>query len=145
MISYTQKLDFGSGFNYAGRTAAGIGGTFPKWKSTFTAAYDSASFTAQLRWNWQSKVQDVSFGCFLDDANGDAQFYQCAPDVKGLSYFDLSLRKKIGSNFELTGIVQNMFNQKAESTVGGFLAEGGRDVSYFNPIIWAVRSRLRPR
>ena len=47
----------------------------------------------------------------------------------------LSLRKKIGSNFELTGIVQNLFDQKAEKTVGGFLDEGGTDVSYFNPII----------
>ncbi len=59
----------------------------------------------------------------------------CAPDVPGLSYFDLSLRKKIGDNFELTGIVQNMFNQKAKKTVGGYFAEGGTDVAYWNPVI----------
>ena len=125
LVSYLKSFDFNGGEN-AGTSGGGIGGTLPKWKSTATLAYDSASFTAQVRWNWQSDVEDVAFCNKGDD---------CAPKIKGLSYFDLSLRKKIGSNFELTGIVQNMFNQKAEKTVGGFFAEGGTDVSYFNPII----------
>ena len=62
-------------------------------------------------------------------------FCNLDPDTPGLSYFDLSLRKSIGNNFELTGIVQNLFNQKAKKTASGFFAEGGVDASYWNPVI----------
>ena len=125
LISWNEETSFGGG-NFSGASGTGIGGTFPEWKATTTVAYDSDSFTAQLRWNWQSDVEDVAL-CNIGE--------NCAEDLKGLSYFDLSLRKKIGDNFELTGIVQNLFNQKAEKTAGGFFNEGGTDVSYFNPII----------
>jgi outer membrane receptor protein involved in Fe transport len=124
LVSWLDELKFSeTGINFAGRTGVGIGGTFPEWKSTLTVAYDSDDFTAQVRWNYQSDVEDVAF-CV-----------DCAPDVPGLSYFDLSLRKSIGDNFELTGIVNNLFNQKARKTVGGFLAEGGVDAAYWNPVI----------
>ncbi len=125
LISWLDVIDFGGG-NSKGAGFGGIGGAFPEWKSTMTLAYDSDSFTAQMRWNWQSDLEDVAFCGIGDD---------CAPKIPGLSYFDLSLRKKIGDNFELTGIVQNLFNQKARKTVGGFFAEGGTDVSYWNPVI----------
>lgn len=125
LISWLDVVDFGGG-NFAGGGGTGIGGSFPEWKSTLTVAYDSSSFTAQMRWNYQSSLEDAAFCNIGDD---------CAPKVPALSYFDLSLRKKIGSNFELTGIVQNLFDAKAKKTVGGFFAEGGTDVSYFNPII----------
>ena len=96
-----------------------------------TVAYDSDDFTAQMRWNWQSDdVDDVAFSCTAQVGED-----QTAPNIDGLSYFDLSLRKSIGNNFELTGIVQNLFNQKAKKTVSGFGAEGGTDISYWNPII----------
>jgi outer membrane receptor protein involved in Fe transport len=125
LISWNEEISFG-GANFSGAGAAGIGGNFPEWKSTMTLAYDSDSFTAQMRWNWQSDLEDVGF-CNIGD--------NCAPDIRGLSYFDLSLRKKIGDNFEITGIVSNIFNQKAEKTVAGFGAEGGVDVAYWNPVI----------
>ncbi len=126
VISWLDKIDFGTGVNLAGATGGGIGGAFPEWKSTLTVAYDSDDFTAQGRWNWQSDLEDAVFCNPGDD---------CAPKVPGLSYFDLSLRKSIGNNFELTGIVQNLFNQKARKTVGGAPAEGGVDVAYWNPVI----------
>jgi iron complex outermembrane receptor protein len=125
LISWLDSYKF-NGTEFGGGTGGGIGGTLPEWKSTMTAAYDSDSFTAQMRWNWQSRVEDIA-QCGIGD--------HCAPKINGLSYFDLSLRKKIGSNFEITGIVENLFNQKAHKTVSGFGAEGGTDVSYWNPII----------
>jgi iron complex outermembrane recepter protein len=121
VISWLDKIDFGTG-NFAGKTGGGIGGTFPEWKSSLTAAYDSDSFTAQLRWNYSSKVEEA-FG----DVAGD-------PTLPALSYFDLSLRKKIGSNFELTGIVENLFNAKPVRTPAG--DAGFRvNATYYNPII----------
>jgi iron complex outermembrane receptor protein len=127
LLSWTDKFEFNGGES-AGTTGGGIGGTIPEWKSTLTVAYDSDDFTAQLRWNWQSDVDDISF-CGVGNSSCGS------PDVKGLSYVDLSLRKSIGNNFEVTGIVQNLFNQEAEQTVSGFFAEGGTDVAYWNPII----------
>jgi iron complex outermembrane receptor protein len=127
LLSWLDKYDFND-TDFAGTTGGGIGGTLPEWKSTLTVAYDSDDFTAQMRWNWQADTEDINaFSCNPGD--------NCAPDLPGLSYFDLSLRKSIGNNFELTGIVQNLFNQKAEKSVSGFSAEGGTDIGYWNPVI----------
>jgi outer membrane receptor protein involved in Fe transport len=122
LISWLDKLDFGitavpnaSGYNFGS-----IGGTFPEWKSTLTTAYESDSFTAQLRWNYLSSTIDY-FGAANDGK------------LPALSYFDLSLRKKIGSNFEITGIIQNLFNAKYHKTVNG--DQGGVETAYYNPII----------
>ena len=129
VISWLDNLQFTEdGFNYAGATAGGIGGTFPEWKATTTVAYDSDDFTAQLRWNWQSDAEDVSFATDPADAN-------VADKLEGLSYFDLSLRKSIGNNFEMTGIVNNIFNQKPKVNVSGILSEGSIDNSYWSPIV----------
>ena len=119
-ISWLDKIDFGGG-NFAGFSGGGIGGTFPEWKSTFTVAYDSSDFTAQVRWNYLSETEEA-FG--LDEN----------PKLPALSYFDLSLRKKIGDNFELTGIMNNVFNAKAKQTPAG---DSGPRVNstYYNPII----------
>jgi len=127
LLSWLDKWEF-NGTDFAGTTGGGIGGTLPEWKSTLTVAYDSDDFTVQGRWNWQEDAEDLAgFSC--------PPGVGCAPDLPGLSYFDLSLRKSIGNNFELTGIVQNLFNQKAEKSVSGFGAEGGTDISYWNPVI----------
>jgi iron complex outermembrane receptor protein len=127
LLSWLDKYEF-NGTDFANTTGGGIGGTLPEWKSTLTVAYDSDDFTAQMRWNWQSDAEDINaFSC---DPGSN-----CAPDLPGLSYFDLSLRKSIGNNFELTGIVQNLFNQKAKKSVSGYSAEGGTDIGYWNPVI----------
>ena len=123
LLSWLDSFEF-NGTELKGTSGGGIGGSIPEWKSTMTVAYDSEDFTAQMRWNYQTSMEDVAW---CNPA--------CSPDVPGLSYFDLSMRKSIGNNFELTGIVQNLFNQKAKHTAGGFFAEGGMDVAYWNPVI----------
>ena len=128
-ISWLDKIDFGSG-NFKGMSGGGIGGTFPEYKSTMTVAYDSDSFTAQMRWNYLSKTTEA----FGDTGNPRLPATARDPVLPALSYFDLSLRKKIGSNFELTAIVQNVFNAKAKHTPAG--DSGFRvNASYYNPII----------
>ena len=108
---------------------APIVGLCTEWKSTMTVAYDSDSFTAQVRWNYSSKLEeDVGLGNLPGFGNTN-------PTRPALSYFDLSLRKKIGSNFELTGIVSNILNAKARVTVGGLGDQGGVDTTYYNPVI----------
>ena len=131
IVSWLDNIQFTEdGFNFAGATGGGIGGTFPEWKATTTVAYDSDDFTAQLRWNWMSDMDDV--GVF---DTGDPEVRNLATDLEGLSYFDLSLRKSIGNNFELTGIVNNIFNQKPKESVTGVFTEGGLDAAYWGPVI----------
>ncbi len=125
-ISYLRYLSFGQSApqNASGYNFGGIGGTFPKYKSTLTTAYDSDSFTAQLRWNYSSRT--VNFTTFANNGKNNDR-------LPALSYFDLSLRKKIGSNFEITGIVQNLFNAKFDKSING--DQGGVETAYYSPII----------
>ena len=129
LLSYLRKIDFGGG-NFAGKSGTGIGSTYPRWKSTMTVAYDSSSFTAQLRWNYLSKTTEA----FGDKGNPSLPSTARDPILPALSYFDLSLRKSIGSNFELTAIIDNLFNAKAKHTPAG---DAGFRVNetYYNPII----------
>ncbi len=135
LLSWNESINF-DGFEASGIAFAGVGGAYPEWKSTMTVAYDSNDFTAQLRWNWTSKLEeDVGLGNLTDFGNQN-------PTRPALSYFDLSMRKKIGDNFELTGIVSNVFNAKARVTVGGFADQGGVDTTYYNPVILGRYFRL---
>ncbi|MCL6683616.1 TonB-dependent receptor plug domain-containing protein [Sphingomonas alba] len=120
LLSWLNEIDFGTG-DFAGKTGGGIGGTFPEWKSTLTVAYDSDDFTAQMRWNYLSETVEA----FGDEHD---------PRLPALSYFDLSLRKSIGNNFELTGIIQNLFDAKPKQTPAG--DSGFRvNAAYYNPVI----------
>ena len=73
-----------------------------------------------MRWNYNSATID-----YTGSANDGK--------LPALSYFDLSLRKKIGSNFEMTAIIQNLLNAKYHKTVNG--DQGGVETAYYNPII----------
>jgi outer membrane receptor protein involved in Fe transport len=127
LLSWLDKFDF-NGTDLAGTSGGGIGGTLPEWKSTLTVAYDSDDFTVQGRWNWMKDLDDVSFSAASQIGED-----QTAPHIPGLSYFDLSLRKSIGNNFELTGIVQNLFNQKPVRTPSAF--QGSIDQTYWSPVV----------
>jgi iron complex outermembrane receptor protein len=129
LLSWTDEIVF-DGYDAAGVAFSGVGGTFPEWKSTLTVAYDSDSFTAQLRWNYLGKLEE-DVGLDLTDLG----LNNTNPTRPALSYFNLSLRKKIGDNFELTGIVDNLFNAKPKRTVGGLGDQGGLDTTYYNPLL----------
>ena len=131
LLSYTKSINF-DGFEAAGLAFSGVGGVFPEWKSTMTVAYDSDAFTAQLRWNYLAKLEE-DVGLSRDGEEGG--FGNTNPDRPALSYFDLSLRKRIGANFELTGIVSNLFDAKPKRTPGGIGDQGGIDTTYYNPLI----------
>jgi iron complex outermembrane receptor protein len=127
LLSWTDKYVF-NGTDFAGTADSGVGGVIPEWKSTMTVAYDSDSFTAQLRWNYLGKTEELQ-------GLSDTDFGNTNPTRPALSYFDLSLRKKIGDNFELTGIISNLFNARPKSTPAGIGDQGGIDTTYYNPLL----------
>ena len=131
LISYTDSINF-DGYEAAGISNSGVGGSNPRWKSTLTAAYDSDAFTAQVRWNYSSKLEEDQG---LDFSQDDPPGPNLNPSRPALSYFDLSLRKRIGANFELTGIVSNVLNAKPKRTPGGLGDQGGVDTTYYNPLL----------
>ncbi len=107
---------------FAGKSSGGAGGAIPKYKSTLTVGYDTDSFTAQVRWNYLSTVEE-DWGLAIN------------PKTPALSYFDLSLSQKIGDNFQLTGIVQNALGAKPKRTVNGAFDQGGLDTTWYGPLI----------
>jgi len=107
---------------FAGKSSGGAGGAVPEFKSTLTVGYDTDSFTAQVRWNYLSSVEE-DWGLALN------------PKTPALSYFDLSLSQKIGDNFQLTGVVQNALGAKPKRTPNGFNDQGGVDTTWYGPLI----------
>jgi iron complex outermembrane recepter protein len=107
---------------FAGRSVGGAGGAIPEYKSTLTVGYDTDAFTAQVRWNYLSSVEE-DFGLTLN------------PVTPALSYFDLSVSQEIGDNFQLTGIINNVLGAKPKRTPNGAFDQGGIDTTYYGPLV----------
>lgn len=111
-----------NGSEYAGTSSGGIGSSFPEFKSTLSVAYSLKDFTAQLRWNYAESV--------MEDWGANPN-----PYTPALSYFDLSVKKEIIKDFEVTFIAQNLFNQKPVRTPNGYFDQGGLDTTWYSNII----------
>lgn len=110
--------------DFAGLSSGGAGGAIPKYKSTLTVGYDTDDFTAQVRWNFLSQVEE-DFGNEPDPN----------PVTPALSYFDLSVSQKINDNFQLTAIVNNVLGAKPKRTPNGQFDQGGIDTTWYGPLI----------
>jgi outer membrane receptor protein involved in Fe transport len=111
-----------NGTEYASTSSGGIGSAFPEFKSTLSVAYRLSDFTAQLRWNYSASVEED-----WDETPN--------PQTPALSTFDLSLRQVVAKSFEVTAIVQNLFEQKPVRTPNGYFDQGGVDTAWYNNII----------
>lgn len=111
-----------NGTEYAGTSSGGIGSAYPEFKSTLSVAYILKDFTAQLRWNYVDSVEED-----WDEVPN--------PRTPALSYFDLSIKKEILKDFDVTFVAQNLFNQKPVRTPNGYYDQGGVDTTWFNPVI----------
>lgn len=119
---------------FAGKSSGGNGGAIPAYKSTLTAAYDLDALTVQMRWNFISEVEE-DWGLPVN------------PITPDLSYYDLSIRQGITDKFDLTLIVNNLFDAKPKRTPNGYNDQGGVDTTWYGPIIfgrsYAVSARAR--
>ncbi len=122
VFTWVDKYKLGA-TEFAGKSAGGAGGAIPEFKSTLTVGYDTDAFTAQLRWNYLSEVEE-------DFGNEPLN-----PVTPALSYFDLSLSQEIGDNFQLTGIINNVFGAKPKRTPNGQFDQGGIDTTWYGPLV----------
>ena len=67
VFTWVDKYKLGA-TEFAGKSAGGAGGGIPKYKSTLTVGYDTDTFTAQMRWNYLSEVEE-DFGKSYQSSN----------------------------------------------------------------------------
>lgn len=123
LFSYVDRFEV-NGYNYIGLNESGLGGGLPTYSSTFSMTYSDSRFTGMLRWVFQSALEE--------DFYGDPEYDPWTPSI---SYFDLSLSQKFGDNFELTGIVHNLFGQPIRSTPIGYYDQANVDTVTYSSII----------
>lgn len=126
-LSFSEQFSWLDSYNingteYSSTSSGGIGSAYPEFKSTLSVAYKLEDFTAQLRWNYSASVEED-----WDEVPN--------PQTPALSYFDLSLKQVVAKSFEVTAIVQNLFNQKPVRTPNGYSDQGGVDTAWYNNII----------
>jgi iron complex outermembrane receptor protein len=115
---FSYQLDYSvGGTNAVGTTnGGGFSGIASEFKNNLTAAVETETFTGQLRWVY---------------ASGAA-----AEGIRDLSFFDLSLRARVSDQFELVGIVGNLFD-KLPPQVSGFSNEqSNTSASFYAPIFY---------
>ncbi|RYG19715.1 MAG: TonB-dependent receptor, partial [Caulobacteraceae bacterium] len=110
LFSYVESLDV-DGTEYAGTSAAYIGGGLFDFKSVFSAAYDVADFTFFARWTYVPELEDIAFGANYFD--GSPTY---APDA---SYVDVSARWDVTDTLQLTAFVGNVFDEETPQIASG--------------------------
>ncbi|WP_285711707.1 TonB-dependent receptor domain-containing protein [Erythrobacter oryzae] len=126
---FTYTMDFiNGGTNVVGTTdGGGFSGVSSKFKNNLTAAYETEGFTGQLRWVYATGARDD-----LAVFSGPGGF-GVIPD---LSYFDLSLRTRINDRINLTGIVGNLFDERAPLVNGISGEQSNTSASFYANIFY---------
>jgi outer membrane receptor protein involved in Fe transport len=112
---------------FAGTTSAGIGGTFPDYKSVFTANYSVGDWTFFGRWTYQPEVTS---------SNGFASGFGGAISPSS-SYVDLSTRWNVTDSFTLTLNIDNVADEYPTQTPDGVFGGQGN----IDPQIYRVLGR----
>ena len=129
LLSWLDKFDF-NGTDFAGTSGGGIGGTIPEWKSTLTVAYDSDDFTAQMRWNWQSDLDDVAFSAAS----------QIGEDKTAAEHPGPELLRPVAAQVDrqqlrVDGYRPEPVQPEAQEDGLRLHREGGVDYTYWSPVI----------
>jgi hypothetical protein len=100
-------IDYGSGgFDNTGLVVNGLGGIFPEFANTFTAAVDFRQVTVQVRHAYES-------GSALFTSNA-ALLGMRVPDYHNV---ELSARFSVNENFEMTLTVQDLLDELPPQTL----------------------------
>ncbi len=141
LFTWVDKFTIG-GTEFVDIASDGIGSITSEFANTLSVAYQEDKFTGQVRWVYKSGG-DQSGGLFGPDE--DTGFI--TPRVPDLNVVDLSLRYAVTDNFDITGIVENLFNEFPPQTAIGTFEQANTNVSFYSDLIlgrtFTVSARLR--
>lgn len=134
---FTYTLDYSVGGNnlVGGTSGGGFSGVISKYKNNLTAAVETEKFTGQLRWVYATGGVD-------EDILGAGVGIGRVPD---LSFFDLSLRARVSDQFELVGIVGNLFDKLPPQINGVSNEQSNTSASFYAPIFYGRNFTLSTR
>jgi iron complex outermembrane recepter protein len=128
VLTYVDKYNLG-GSEYSDTVFAGIGGVTPKWANTVTLAYSKGGTTMQVRHVWKKGAKQNFSGADLEGIWNDND----AARIPDLNLVNVSLRQRIGDNFEITGIVNNLLGYLPPQTPTGVLEQSNTNISFYDP------------
>lgn len=129
LLTWVDSFNVG-GAEFVDTADAGIGAITSEWASTLTVVYQEDRFTGQVRWVYKSGG-DQSGALFGPDE--DTGF--TTPRVPDLNVVDLSLRYRVSDSFDITGIVNNVFDEFPPQTAVGTFEQANTNVSFYSPLI----------
>ena len=110
LFTYVDSLDY-DGDEYAGTSAAYIGGGIFDWKSVLSVSYDISDFTFFARWTYIPELEDIAFGSNYID--GSPTYTPSA------NYLDFTTRYNVSDNLQLTAFIGNVFDKTTPQIASG--------------------------
>jgi iron complex outermembrane receptor protein len=115
-----------NGTDFVGTTSAAIGGAIFDWKSTLSIYYSLDDWMVFARWSYVPELCDPTFATFSATATAclktdTGQFDPAA------SYIDVSARWNVTDTFQVTGVVNNLFDEGVPQTPAGLFSQANTD------------------
>lgn len=127
--SYLMDYEIG-GTNFVGTSqAGGFSGVAAESRNTLTVAAESEQVTVQARWIHSDGADDALPAAF--DIPGAVGF-----ETPSLDYADLSVRFRVNERFTLTGIVNNITDERPPQTSPFVNEQSNTAASYYAPIFY---------
>lgn len=152
VLTYVDTYKIGTS-DFVDTAFSGNGGVTPKWANTLTAGWRNETITAQVRYVWKKGGKQNFPGADLDglypyDLDTGDSFYSDFPDrIPDLNLVNLSLRWRAAENFELTAIVNNVFDKYPPQTTTGVLEQANSNINFYDPYAlgrtWTMQARIK--
>jgi iron complex outermembrane recepter protein len=138
VLTFVEKYVLGTQ-DFVDTAFSGNGGVTPKWANTLTAGYTKGGTTFQARYVWKKGGKQNFPGADLDGlypydlATGDPLYDQYPDRIPDLKLLNISLRQRVGDNFEITGIVNNLLGYFPPQTTTGILEQANTNINFYDP------------
>lgn len=140
VLTYVDKYTIGT-TDFVDTVFSGIGGVTPKWANTLELGWRDENVTAQVRHVWKKGGRQNFSGAELEG------FFPDSARIDDLSVVNLSIRWRAAENFEVTGIVNNLFDKYPPQTPTGFFEQANTNISFYDPYAvgrnFSVQARVK--
>lgn len=118
LVTYLDSYEF-DGAEYKGITY-GLSLTYPEWKNTVRVTYSLNDWQVSWKWERLSEMNDYGYSAYG------------YPYVEAKNYHDVSARWFFSDNVELTGNINNLFDEQPQGTVAGYASGPNVDASNYD-------------